>query len=464
MERCSIMAEMPKIYNPQAVEGRIYQFWKDKGYFTPKPVAGKKPFVIILPPPNVTGELHLGHAQRSGVQDLMIRWHRMRGEPTLWLPGVDHASIGVHVVIERGLAQRTAVINSLLEEIGYPKSQLKPGPLTRHALGREWFLKLTWAWISKYRHIISQQQERLGASLDWTRERFTMDPGPSRAVRTAFVRLFNKGLIYRGEYIIQWCPQDQTAVSDLEVKNREEKGNLWTVKYPLEGGGEIAVATTRPETILGDTAVAVHPQDERYKKLIGRIAILPVLDRRIPIIADETVDPKFGTGAVKVTPGHDPQDYEIGRRHSLPIINIMNKDATLNENAGPYAGLDRFQARKRIVEQLQSEGLLLKAEEHLHSPGRCDRCDTLLEPLVSEQWFVRIKPLAEPAITAVREGRIKIVPQRFAKVYFNWMENIRDWCISRQLWWGHRIPEWYCENGHQTAAIEDTDRCATCGS
>ncbi|MBI3287539.1 MAG: valine--tRNA ligase [Chloroflexi bacterium] len=455
--------ELPKTYDFWTVEQRLYPWWESKGYFTPHIDPQKKPFVIIMPPPNVTGELHLGHALTATLEDIMIRWHRMRGEPTLWLPGSDHASIAVHYVIEKGLAERDPVIMELLEMIDVP---LPAGDrrLTRHDLGREGFLKLAWAWKEKYGGIITQQHRRLGASCDWTRERFTMDPGPSRAVRTAFLRLFEKGWIYRGKRIIHWCPQDQTSLSDLEVEHEEEMGKLWHVRYPLEGGGYIQVATTRPETILGDTAVAVHPDDDRHKDRLGRIAILPVLNRRIPIIADEAVDPTFGTGAVKVTPGHDPDDWEIGQRHELPIINIMNLDATLNQEAGPYAGLDRFQARERLLADLQREGLLVKVEDHRHAPGRCYRCRSLVEPLVSEQWFVKIKPLAEPAIQAVREGRMRIVPERFTKVYYNWMENIRDWVISRQLWWGHRIPVWTCDNGHRIAYLEAARVCQECGS
>jgi len=490
-------AKMSKTYDPHLTEKRLYDWWEAQGYFKPEINWDRTPFVISMPPPNVTGELHLGHAITASIEDLMIRYHRMRGEPTLWLPGSDHASIATHYVIERGLANRE--LDDLLEEIGYPLPD-DDRELTRWDLGREWFIKLGWAWKRKYGGIITGQGRRLGTSCDWTRERFTLDEGLSRAVREAFVRLHRRGLIYRGEYLINRCPRCETALSDLEVEREEELGKLWYVRYPLtsgalslvlspvEGlskGGKwqvasgkwgsgnwaagaedfITVATTRPETILGDTAVAVHPDDDRYKELAGKMAVLPALGRRIPIMADELVDPGFGTGAVKVTPGHDPTDYEIGQRHGLEIISAMNPNATMSENAGPYAGLDRYECRQRLLADLEREGLLVKVEDHIHAPGRCQRCGTLVEPLISEQWFVRIKPLAEPAIEAVRDGRIRIVPERFTKVYYNWMENIRDWCISRQLWWGHRIPVWYCDDcGGLTVDTVDPTQCEHCGS
>ena len=435
--------EMSRTYDPQDAEERLYEFWEKKGYFTPEIDWDRQPFTIVIPPPNITGELHHGHAMFIAFEDLMIRYHRMRGEPTLWLPGSDHAGISTQNVVEKELA--------------------KEG-VTRHDVGREKFEELLWEWREEYGGIITNQLRRLGASCDWTRERFTLDEGLSRAVREAFVNLHRKGLIYRGEYIINWCPRCQTALSDLETPHEDEGSHLWYVRYPLEEGGYIEVATTRPETILGDTAVAVNPYDDRYRDMVGQTAILPVLGRRIPIIADESVDPAFGTGAVKVTPGHDPTDYEIGQRHGLEMINIMNLDATLNDEAGPYRGMDRYEAREKLVEDLREQGLLVKIEPHLHAPGRCQRCQTMVEPLVSEQWFVKIKPLAEPAIEAVRDGRIRIIPDRFTKVYYNWMENIRDWCISRQLWWGHRIPVWYCEDCHgQTVATVDPTECEHCG-
>jgi valyl-tRNA synthetase len=438
--------EIPKSYDPKQIEGKWYQFWMERGYFTPKIDHKKKPFVIIMPPPNVTGELHLGTALTAIIEDTMTRWHRMKGDPTLWLPGSDHAGISGQLVVEQLLA--------------------KEG-LTRHDIGREKFLERMWLWMKKYKGIIAEQHKKLGSSCDWTRERFTMDPGPARAVRTTFVSLYNKGLIYRGERIINWCPRCSTALSDLEVDHREMQSHLYYVRYRLEEGKDqyITVATTRPETILGDTAVAVNPKDKRYSKLLGKKAILPVIGRVIPIIADEAVDPAFGTGAVKITPAHDPVDFEVAQRQNLPSINILNLDATMNENAGPYAGQDRFACRKALLADLEKEGLLVKIDPYVHAVGHCHRCRTIVEPLVSKQWFVKGAPLAKPAIAAVVDGRIKIVPERFTKVYLNWMENIRDWCISRQLWWGHRIPVWYCNDcGALTVAIDDPKACAKCGS
>jgi len=399
-----------------------------------------------MPPPNVTGALHLGHAITAALEDLMIRYHRMKGDPTLWVPGSDHAGIATQNVVER--------------EIG------KEG-LTRHDLGREEFIKRVWQWKEVYHKRITNQHRTLGISCDWERERFTLDNGLSRAVRTAFVRLYKKGLIYRGEYLVNWCPRCTTAISDLEVEHEERETHLWYVRYWLTGGEDdyVVVATTRPETILGDTAVAVNPDDERYKDLIGRYAILPAVERAIPIVADASVDPEFGTGAVKVTPAHDPTDYEVGTRHNLPFINVMENDGTMNENAGPYQGLDRYECRRRLVEDLRESGDLIKIEPYQHALGHCQRCHDVIEPRVSTQWFVKVKPLAEAGIEAVRDGRIRIVPERFTKVYYNWMENIRDWCISRQLWWGHRIPVWYCDEcGKQTCEIIDPTECAHCGS
>ncbi len=437
--------DMPKAYDPRAVEQRIYAFWLDGGFFTPTIDRSMKPFVIIMPPPNVTGELHMGHALTVALEDMMTRWHRMRGEPTLYLPGTDHAGIATQVVVERMLAA---------------------DGVTRHQLGRERFVERVWQWVDQYGGRIYEQIKRLGASCDWGRKRFTLDDGPSRAVRTTFVNLYRKGLIYRGERIISWCPRCQTALSDLEVKHQEEQANLYYIRYILEdGSGALTVATTRPETLLGDTAVAVNPQDERYTGYVGRRVRLPVLGRLIPVIADAAVDPQFGTGALKVTPGHDPNDFEIGERHGLPIVNIMELDGTLNENAGPYRGQERFQARKGIVQQLEREGLLEKVEKYHHSVGHCDRCNDVVEPLISKQWFVRMAPLARPARDAVADGRIRMVPERFTRVYFNWMDNIRDWCISRQLWWGHRIPVWYCEDcGEVIVEYQDPTSCPRCRS
>jgi len=444
-ELTEMPSDMPKAYEPAKVEQKWYKLWLEKGYFTPKIDPKKKPFVIIMPPPNVTGELHIGHALTATLEDIMVRWHRMRGEPTLWLPGVDHAGIATQVVVEQMLAK---------EGLG------------RHQLGREKTQERIRQWAESRRRTITEQHQRLGASCDWSRERYTLDEGPSRAVRTAFVRLYNKGLIYRGERIINWCPRCATALSDLEVDHKDVQGNLYYVKYPLaEDKGFITVATTRPETILGDTAVAVNPKDKRFKAMVGKKVILPAVKRAIPIVADDVVDPDFGTGAVKVTPAHDPVDFDIAQRGGLPLINILNLDVTMNENAGPYVGLDRFACRKAILADLEKEGLLVKVEPYTHSVGHCHRCQTIVEPIVSKQWFVKVGPLAKPAIKAVREGRIKIIPQRFVKVYLNWMENIRDWCISRQLWWGHRIPVWYCRDcGELTVSVDEPKSCGKCGS
>ncbi|MBA7600796.1 Valine--tRNA ligase [subsurface metagenome] len=439
------LSEIPKAYDPQKVETKWYQHWLEKGYFAPKIDSQKEPFVIIMPPPNVTGELHLGHALTATLEDIMIRWHRMKGDPTLWLPGIDHAGIAAQVVVEQTLTEEG---------------------VTRHDLGREEFLERMWQWMKQYSRVIAEQHKRLGASCDWSRECFTMDEGPSRAVRITFVHLYEKGLVYRGERIINWCPRCATALSDLEVEHVEETGHLYYVNYRLAGeDGFITVATTRPETILGDTAVAVNPQDKRYKGMVDRRAILPAIGREIPVIADEAVDPSFGTGAVKVTPAHDPVDFEIGQQHGLPSVNILNPDGTMNTNAGPYKGLDRFACREQLLADLESEGLMVKVERHQHSVGHCCRCNTVIEPWASKQWFIKISPLAIPAIDAVTDGRIKIIPERFTKVYLNWLENIRDWCISRQLWWGHRIPVWYCgECGQLTVTIDDPRTCSQCGS
>jgi valyl-tRNA synthetase len=420
------MSEIPRAYEPGQIEKKWYDFWLEQGYFTPDIAPDKTPFVIVMPPPNVTGELHLGHALTATLEDIMVRWHRMKGESTLWLPGIDHAGIATQVVVERQLAKQGQ---------------------TREQIGREEFTRLTWAWAEKSIAEIRHQHQLLGASCDWTREKFTLDEGPSRAVRTAFVRLYDKGLIYRGERMINWCPRCQTALSDLEVEHKDIAGHLYYIRYPRsQGEGFVTVATTRPETFLGDTAVAVHPEDARYRGLVGSTVSLPVINRDIPIIADDAVDASFGTGALKITPGHDPTDAEIARRHGLPLIDIMNPDATMNDKAGPYRGLERLACRDRVLADLKEKGLLEKTEPYSHSVGHCDRCQTMVEPRVSLQWFVQTQPLAGPAIEAVRDGRITIIPERFVKTYLHWMENIRDWCISRQLWWGHRIPVWYCQD------------------
>jgi valyl-tRNA synthetase len=439
-------ADLSKAYEARQIEDDLYRWWEQAGYFEPRMVEGRKPFVISMPPPNVTGRLHTGHGLTMTIEDILTRWHRMLGDPTLWVPGTDHAGIATQGVVEKDLAKQG---------------------LTRHDLGREDFVRRVWAWKEQYGSEITRQLRRIGASCDWTRERFTLDPGLSRAVHTAFKQLYDHGLIYRGTYLVNWSPKLGTAVSDLEVEYETRQGSLWYVRYPLEdqrsenkaqsewGSGRwaedateyITVATIRPETILGDTAVAFNPNDERFKHLQGRYAILPAIGRRIPLIADEYVDPEFGTGMVKITPAHDPNDYEVGKRHNLPMVNIMHRDATLNNEAGPYAGMDRFQAREALLGDLEREGLLLKTEPHTLNIGISQRGGEIVEPLLSEQWFVRMQPLAERALASVREGRTRIVPERFEKVYFHWLENIQDWCISRQLWWGHRIPVWYTPDG-----------------
>ena len=444
--------DIPKAYNPQDVEGRIYAFWENGGYFAPAIVPGKQPFVIMMPPPNVTGELHLGHGLTAAVEDVLARWHRMLGEPTLWLPGKDHAGIATQWVVEQQLAREGT---------------------SRHSLGRHAFEQRVWQWVEKYGDAIDGQHKRLGTSCDWSRQRFTLDPGPARAVRTTFVNLYNKGLIYRGERIINWCPRCTTALSDLEVEHRELDGRLYYIRYPLQPPEDtyITVATTRPETMLGDTAVAVHPDDSRYRRMVGHSAVLPIIGRLLPIVADPAIQPEFGTGALKVTPSHDPMDFEIGQRHDLPSVTVIGPDGCMTAEAGHYQGQDRMQAREGIVAQLEREGLLEKTEPYRHSVGHCQRCATVVEPLVSTQWFLNVgrhddpHSIAGKAYSAVSEGRIKIVPERFSRVYLNWLENIRDWCISRQLWWGHRIPVWYCQEcAGQTSAVEDPAQCVHCRS
>lgn len=434
-----------KNYNPKDFEERLYNEWIENGYFTPKVNEDRKPFTIVMPPPNITGQLHMGHALDNTLQDALIRWKRMQGYEALWLPGEDHASIATEVKVENELAKK-----------GIYKKEI----------GREEFLNHVWDWTHTYRERIKKQLQKMGASCDWTRERFTMDEGLNKAVREVFVRLYNKGLIYRGNRIINWCPRCMTALSDAEIEYQEKQGNLWHIKYPVKDSDEyIVIATTRPETMLGDVAVAVNPNDERYKHLIGKMLVLPLVNREIPVIADEYVEMEFGTGAVKITPAHDPNDFEVGQRHSLEQIVVMNDNGTMNELAGKYAGLDRYEARKEIVNDLNELGFLVKIEEHNHNVGSHDRCGTTVEPLLSKQWFVKMKPLAEPAIEAVRKGEVEFVPERFAKVYYNWMENIQDWCISRQLWWGHRIPVWYCQTcGEVIVSSNDPDVCPSCKS
>ncbi len=441
------MTDIPKTYEPEEVEQKWYSFWMEKGYFHADDTSDKPPYCIVIPPPNVTGVLHKGHAVPMTLQDILIRWKRMQGHNTLWMPGTDHAGISANAVVERNLVAEEGV--------------------NRFQIGRERFLEKMWDWKHKTHKIITEQLEKLGASLDWKRERFTLDEGLSRAVLEAFVRLYDKGLIYRGDYIVNWCPKCRTAISNLEVDYEEEKTRLYYIKYPLaQGDGAITVATTRPETMLGDTGVAVHPSDERYQEYVGKEVILPVVERRIPVIADaEHVDPEFGTGAVKITPGHDFSDFMVAQRHDLPRMNVMNEDATMNEEAGRYQGMDRWECRKALLKELEAAGLLVKVEEHDYIIGACSKCDTVVEPRLSLQWFVKMKPLAEPAIRAVENGDIKIIPDNWTKVYFEWMRNVQDWCISRQIWWGHRIPVWYCQDCKEMiAATSPPEKCGKCDS
>ena len=437
--------ELAKTYDPQEVEDRIYQFWLDGKYFHAEREPAKKPYTIVIPPPNITGQLHMGHALDETLQDILIRWRRMQGYSALWLPGTDHASIATEAKIVE---------------------QMRKEGLTKEQIGRDAFLERAWKWKEKYGGRIIGQLKKLGSSCDWDRERFTLDEGCSKAVREVFVRLYEKGLIYRGERIVNWCPHCKTTISDAEVEYSERDGFFWHIRYPFkDGSGYLELATTRPETMLGDTAVAVHPDDERYRKFVGKTLILPLVGREIPVIADEYVERDFGTGVVKITPAHDPNDFEVGRRHGLEVINVMNDDGSINENGGKYAGMSGLEARKKIVEELKEQGYLVRVEPIKHNVGACYRCGTVVEPRVSKQWFVKMKPLAEPAIQAVREGKVKFVPDRFSKIYFYWMENIKDWCISRQLWWGHRIPAWYCQDcGETIVAREAPHVCPKCGS
>ncbi|GHV07518.1 valine--tRNA ligase [Clostridia bacterium] len=439
------MPELPKAYEPKSVEPRIYQQWLDGEYFTADPTRPGEAFTMVMPPPNVTGQLHLGHAFDHTLQDILARYKRMRGYNVLWLPGVDHAGIATQVRVEQALR---------VEE-----------NLTRHELGREKFLQRVWAWKNKYGDRIIEQCKTLGSSCDWSRARFTMDEGFSKAVREVFVRLYEQKLIYKGERIINWCPKCTTALSDAEVVHEESPGHLWHIKYPAENGEFVIVATTRPETMFGDTAVAVHPEDQRYKHLIGKTVTLPLMNRAIPVVADEYVEREFGTGCVKITPSHDPNDFEVAARHNLPHILVLDGNAVVNANGGKYQGLTREAARKAVVKDLEDLGLLVKIENHVHNVGHCDRCKTIVEPIASAQWFVKMKPLAAPAIKVVKDGEVKFVPDNMAKIYFNWLENVRDWCVSRQLWWGHRIPAWHCADcGEYTVSREDAQVCAHCGS
>lgn len=435
---------IPTVYDPQSTEHKWYTYWEQKGLFHAEVDVDKQPFSIVIPPPNVTGQLHMGHALDETLQDILIRWRRMQGYNTLWMPGTDHAGIATQIKVEEVLA--------------------KDG-ISRYDLGREKFIDKVWEWKHQYGNRILTQLKSLGSSCDWQRERFTMDEGCSKAVREVFVTLYEKGLIYQGNRITNWCPRCNTALSDIEVEHEERPGHLFHVNYLIEGSQDeyITIATTRPETILGDTAVAVHPEDKRYTELVGKNLIMPILGRKIPIIADDYVDPSFGTGAVKVTPAHDPNDFEMGLRHNLPVIVVIEPDGTMSPGTGKYEGMDRYECRKVLVEDLKAQGYLVKIEDHSHAVGQCQRCRTVVEPLISKQWFVKMKPLAEPAIEAVKSGKIKFVPERFTKIYINWLEGIRDWCISRQIWWGHRIPAWYCECGEVVVSREDVETCPKCG-
>ena len=436
---------LAKTYDPAQVEDRIYQTWTENGYFHAEIDPDKKPFTIVIPPPNVTGQLHMGHALDETLQDILIRYKRMQGYAALWVPGTDHAGIATQIKVEESL-------------------RVNEG-LTRYDLGREKFLERVWDWKNHFGDQIINQLKKIGSSCDWERERFTMDEGCSKAVREVFVNLYEKGLIYQGSRIINWCPHCVTALSDAEVEHAEQAGHFWHIKYPVKDSDEyVIIATTRPETLLGDTAVAVNPADKRYQDLIGKTLILPLVGREIPVIADEYVDMEFGTGCVKITPAHDPNDFEVGKRHNLEMIKVLNDDATINAHGGKYEGMDRYAARKAIAADLDAQGLLVKVEDHAHNVGQCYRCGTTVEPIISKQWFVKMKPLAEPAMAAVRNGDTKFVPERFSKIYMNWMENVFDWCISRQLWWGHRIPAFYCDEcGEMTVSKEDITVCPKCG-
>ena len=435
--------ELAKAYEPKEVEDRIYDFWMKGKYFHAEVDPKKKPYTIVIPPPNITGQLHLGHAMDETLQDTLIRWRRMQGYSALWLPGTDHASI----------ATEAKIVEAMRKE-----------GITKEEIGREKFLERAWAWKEEYGGRITRQCRKLGSSCDWDRLRFTMDEGCNKAVNHVFKKLYDKGLIYRGERIINWCPHCKTSISDAEVVFEEKEGSFWHLRYPLsDGSGYIELATTRPETMLGDTAVAVHPDDERYKALVGKTVILPLVNKEIPIIADSYVEQDFGTGVVKITPAHDPNDFEVGLRHNLPVINVMDDGGVINENGGKYAGMPALEARKQIVKDLDEAGFLIKIEPIKHNVGTCYRCGTVVEPRVSTQWFVKMEPLAKPAIDAVKDGDIRFIPERMDKVYYNWMENIKDWCISRQLWWGHQIPAWYCECGETIVSETVPTVCPKCG-
>ncbi len=440
--------ELAKTYAPKEFEERIYKNWEEKGYFRAERDPAKKPYTIVMPPPNITGQLHMGHALDCTLQDILIRWRRMQGYSALWLPGTDHAA----------LATEAKIVSTMKEE-----------GVTKQQLGREGFLKRAWEWNDKYGSRIKDQQRKMGSSCDWSRDRFTMDEGCSKAVQKVFIDLYNKGLIYHGERIINWCPNCKTSISDIETEYEEQDGFFWHINYPIaDGSGFVEIATTRPETLLGDSAVAVNPKDKRYKHLVGKMLRLPLTDREIPVVADDYVDMEFGTGCVKITPAHDPNDFEVGKRHDLPVIHMMNDDATISEGiGGKYAGMDRYEARKAMVADLEAQGLLVKVEPHVHNVGTCQRCGTTVEPTASMQWFVSMKELAKPAVDVVRSGELRYVPKRFENGYLYWMENIRDWCISRQIWWGHRIPAYYCQNkecGHTEITLDGIEKCPKCGA
>ena len=437
--------ELKKVYEPQEVEDRLYAHWEERGCFKADNKSEKEPFTVVIPPPNVTGQLHMGHAMDETIQDILIRYKKLRGYETLWLPGTDHAGIATQIKVEE---------------------MLRKEGLTRYDLGRDAFLERVWEWKEKYGSTIINQLKKLGSACDWSRERFTMDEGCSAAVRKVFVDLYEKGLIYQGNRIINWCPKCKTALSDVEVEYTEKAGRLWHIQYQVKDSDEVVIcATTRPETMLGDTGIAVNPGDKRYEHLVGKTAILPLVGREIPIFADEYVEMEFGTGCVKVTPSHDPNDFDMGQRHGLEFILVIDEEGKMTKDCGKYAGMDRYDARRAIVEDLEAQGLLLKVEELPHNVGECYRCGTDVEPMTSTQWFVKMKPLAEPAMQSVRKGDIRFVPARFENTYFNWMENVRDWCISRQLWWGHRIPAFYCDAcGEMFVSREDLTTCPTCGA
>ena len=440
-----MLENLTKTYDPKQFEDRLYKYWNEEGYFRAEIDKDKKPFTIMMPPPNVTGSLHMGHALNNTIQDILIRWKRMQGYSALWLPGTDHASISTEAkVVEK----------------------IKAEGKSKDDLGREGFIEEAWEWTDKYGNTIKNQLKKLGVSCDWSRERFTLDEGLSHAVEEVFIRLYDKGLIYRGDRIINWCPSCMTAVSDAEVDHEDAKGSIWHIKYPIKDSDEfIIIATTRPETMLGDLAIAVNPEDDRYKSLIGKTAILPLVGREIPIVEDDYVEMEFGTGAVKITPSHDPNDFDIGERHGLGQCIVIEEDATISEGYGEYSGLDRFKARDKIVSDLKEEGYIEEIKEHDNAIGHCERCREIIEPLISKQWFVDMKPLAEPALRAFENGELNFIPERFGKIYVNWLENIRDWCISRQLWWGHRLPVFYCEDcGEIIVSRERPEGCTKCDS